>query len=223
LRSLSTMRVMDFLENYGDKGFIVLKTILEISTDPSVDHRLGDFSYRLLVIKLQGRGIDYNPTNILRILEKEYGIIEKTYDSKRQKWWRITDPNAVREAIAQYTGGTEASDPRIRLLIIKYNSLEPGTLLAKLRRLASKGELTSIDKKVFREIVFNEMDMIVSIMEKMMEYEGVFQNEIKILNEILSLSELVASKISGRNKGMEKAEIGEAEEKDKYSPIRFSY
>ena len=130
-RDLVKARVLDFLEKYGDKGFIVLKTAIEISLSNTNNRRFGDFSYQSLVFRLNSMGIGYNPSNILRILEREYGVIEKTYSSSRQKWYRFIDLDAVREALYEYSYGT--SDPRIRILKIKYNSLEPYSLLQRLR------------------------------------------------------------------------------------------
>ena len=188
-------RVLEFLSNYGDKGFIVLKTALEIALDPNIDHRLGDFSFKYLVFKLRKLGINYNPANLLRILEKEYGIIEKSYSSSNQKWWTFADLETTRRALLEYSGSTEVNEPKLRLLLIKYKSLEPSRILTTLRRLSFKNTLNAIDKKVFREIVFNELDQIVTILEEMMAYEDIFNEEILVLEEIISLAEMIASKI----------------------------
>ena len=108
-RDLVKARVLDFLEKYGDKGFIVLKTAIEISLSNTNNRRFGDFSYQSLVFRLNSMGIGYNPSNILRILEREYGVIEKTYSSSRQKWYRFIDLDAVREALYEYSYGTTGS------------------------------------------------------------------------------------------------------------------
>ncbi len=190
------LRVLEFLNNYGDKGFIVLKTALEVALDPSIDHRLGDFSHKLVVIRLRRSGVEYNPSNILRILEREYGITERTYDSKRQRWWRFIDTDSVREALLEYTGHSLEGDPRLRLLLLKYKSIEPLNILAQLKRLAAKNVLTPVDKKVFRSLVFNELEVVVDLLESMSMYEDVFEQETGVLREILSLAEAVANKIN---------------------------
>ncbi len=208
MQGLVRLRVVDFLDSYGDKGFIVLKTAIDIALDPSVDHRLGDFSYKLLVLRLQGRGVTYDPRNILRILERNYGLIERSYDSRRQKWWRFIDVEETRRALYEYYNGESLDEPRLRLLLLKYKSLEPLRIVELLRRLSSKDVLSSIDKKMFRGLVFDEMEKIVDIMEAMIQYEDVFQNEIKVLQEILELAELVAGKIEkGRGDGRERRGI----------------
>lgn len=195
MSDLIKLRTLEFLSNYGDKGYIVLRTAIDIALDPGIDHRLGDFSFKHLVFRLRRQGIIYNPANLIRILEKEYGLIEKTYSSSSQKWWSFVDLESIRKALLEYSGVEEAEEPRLRLLLIKYKSMEPSRLLNTLRRLSMKDSLNAIDKKVFREIVFGDLDKITSILEEMMAYEDVFSKEIMTLQEIISLAERIASKI----------------------------
>lgn len=183
-----------FLEKYGEKGLIILKAAYDISQDPNIDHRLGDFSYKHLVLKLASLGFSYNPTNMLRILEKDYGIIEKSYSSSNQSWWRFVDIEAVRSALGEYYG-TSIEDPRVKLLLIKYKSVEPWSTLEMLRRLAFKENLTNSDKENFKNFVFNNLDKIVELLNNMEKYEEVFAGEINVLREILNLADLVSSKI----------------------------
>ncbi len=194
-------RVLEFLRNYGDRGYLVLKIALEIALDPSIDHRLGDFSYKYLVFKLRRLGISYNPANLLRIMEKDYGLIERSYNSSSQKWWSFTDLEAVRKALLEYSGAEEIEDPRLKLLLIKYRSLEPLKILNMLRRLSMKTSLNPVDKRVFRDLVFNDMEKIVGILEEMMGYEDVFDKEIRILQEILGLAEHISARIEATYMG----------------------
>ncbi|ACL10670.1 hypothetical protein DKAM_0344 [Desulfurococcus amylolyticus 1221n] len=187
--------IEDFLSKYGEKAFIVLKTAYNISRDPNIDHRLGDFSYKHLVYKLAETGIAYNPANLLKVMEKNYGIIEKSYASKNQTWWRFSDIDAVREVLEKSINPETGDDPRIKLLVIKYRSLEPWNLLSILRKLALKERFNEVDKEVFRKLAFNDLEKIAGIIKEMMYYEEVFSNEIKLLNEILELAELVAGKL----------------------------
>jgi hypothetical protein len=196
--NLVRLRVFDFLNTYGDKGFIVLKTIVDLAFDPSIDHRLGDFNYRLLVMRLRRQGVDYNPINILRILEKDYGLIEKSYDTRRQKWWRLTDPETIRRTLYEYTGNISINEPRLRLILLKYKSLEPNRILSTLRRLAVKPVLSSVEKELYRNIVFRDLDKLASIVEEMMKYNDVFSNEINVIEEIFILAEKIADKIEGK-------------------------
>lgn len=197
-------RVIDFLNKYGDKGYIVLKTIIELTNDPEIDHRLGDFSYKHLVLKLRRIGIDYSPHNMIRILEKEYGLIEKTYISTTQKWWRLVDPETIRNTILEHSSGYSLEEPGLKLLVIKYRSIEPIYILNTLRRLVVKDKLNSSDKEFFKKIVFNELETIIDLHNKMQQYEEVFREELKILREIINLAERVSLKINNNAKYMNK-------------------
>ena len=200
MSEITRAQVLDFLRQYGDKGLLILRTALDIALDPNIDHRLGDFSYKHLVIRLRAMGINYNPSNLLRIMEREYSLIEKTYSSSNQKWWRFIDLDGVRNAVNEYMGGISFDDPRLRILLIKYRSLEPTRILSFLKRILTKPVISSIDKKVFKEIVFKELDLIAEILEKMIEYEDVFEKEIAVLNEIILLADRVAARFEGEKR-----------------------
>ncbi|MEM1628586.1 MAG: hypothetical protein QXP02_03155 [Desulfurococcaceae archaeon] len=184
-----------FLERYGEKALMVLKTAYDISRDPSVDHRIGDFSFKHLVSRLYNMGINYNPVNILRIMEKEYNIIEKSYTSSNQTWWRFRDIELVREILGEMLSGVDKGDPRTKALLVKYRSLEPLRTRDLLRRLAFKTELSNADKNVFKEFVFKELDKIISVLSEMEYYEDYFAPEIAMLREILNLAEMVSAKL----------------------------
>lgn len=187
-------RIKLFLEKYGEKGLVVLKAAYDISQDPNIDHRLGDFSYKHLVLRLATIGFNYNPVNLLRILEKEYNIIEKSYSSANQSWWRFTDIEAVRSALSEYYG-TSVEDPHVKLLLIKYKSMEPFSTLEMLRRLVAKENLTNGDKEIFKNFVFNSLEKIVELLNDMEKYGEIFSGEISTLREILNLADLVSSKL----------------------------
>jgi len=198
-------RVRLFLEKYGDKGLLVLRVAFELAQDPYIDHVYGDFSFKHLVLKLQTQGFKYNPVNLLRVLEKQYGVIEKSYTSSNQTWWRFVDFEAVRSILSEYYG-VSYEDPRLKYLLIKYRSLEPTSILDTLKRLASKDMLSTGDKEVFRELVFSVLDKIVEILREMEKYEDVFTAEMTVLKEILSLAEVVSSKLASRRSSMMRVE-----------------
>jgi hypothetical protein len=200
-----TERIRLFLEKYGDKGLLVLRVAFELAQDPYIDHRFGDFSFKHLVLKLQTQGFKYNPVNLLRVLEKEFGVIEKSYTSSNQTWWRFIDFEAVRSVLSEYYG-VSYEDPRLKYLLIKYKSLEPTSILDTLKRLTSKDVLSAGDREVFRDLVFNVLDKIVEILSEMEKYEDVFAAEITVLREILNLAELVSNKLTSRRSNMMRVE-----------------
>jgi len=195
--SVVKARAIEFIEKYGDKGLIVLKTAVELSYENSSRlKKMGDFSYSQLVMRLRSSGINYNPSNLLRILEKEYGLIYKSYESSTQKWYSFVDLDAVKDALDEYMGHpTALEDPKITYMRIKYRSLEPIRMLKLLRSMALKSSLTKNDKKLFKKMVFNDLKHVVEILDEMSEYMDIFSNEIKILNEILLLANTISSKL----------------------------
>ncbi len=207
-RDLLKARVHEFLERYGDKGFIVLKTAIEVSLSSYNGRRYGDFDYRGLVFRLRSHGVEYNPSNLLRVLERDYGIIEKSYSSSNQKWYRFIDLEGVREALYEHSGSI--SDPRIRVLKIKFNSLEPYNLLKRLKQLASKHVLSVHDREFVKKIAFSELDKICELIEQMSVYEEYFREEIMVLNEVIEYASIVSNKIGRVNKGVSKEVVREA-------------
>jgi len=214
-------KTREFLDRFGEKGYIVLKTAVEVALDPSIDHKYGDFSYKHLVFRLQRMGVGYSPHNLLRILEKEYGLIEKTYISTTQKWWRFVDIDAVRRALLEYSGISEIDDPRAKLLAVKYRALEPHAILNMLRRLLAKDKLSQADKEVFKRIVFGDLEVLVNLYTEMASYEDVFREELRVLEEILALADMVSRKIgalagikpiSGKRVRVEQQVLSEVEE-----------
>lgn len=183
-----------FLEKYGDRGLIVLRAAYEISKDPRVDHRFGDFNYKYLVQRLNHSGFKYNPINLLRVLEKEYRIIEKSYSSSNQTWWRFIDIDAVQSVLGEIHGAS-TRDPGLLSLLIKYKSIEPGRIISFLRRLLSKEILSEGERELFKQFVFSDIDKVVNILKDMEKYEDVFVKEIEVLREILNLADRVSSKL----------------------------
>ncbi|MEZ0394411.1 MAG: hypothetical protein ABWK00_05160 [Desulfurococcaceae archaeon] len=182
----------EFLAKYGERAELVLRIAFEVSTDPNVDHRLGDFSYKHLVARLLSMGISYNPANLLRIMERDYGIIDKSYVSSNQTWWRFVDQDAVREALS----GGAWDDPKISVILVKYRSLEPLSMLEALRRLYSKQRLSDADRKFLKRLAFEELPLVIQVMGEMEEHEEAFSAELKILREIVGLAEKVSAKLS---------------------------
>ncbi|MEM1611908.1 MAG: hypothetical protein QXH02_00980 [Desulfurococcaceae archaeon] len=187
-------RVRLFLEKFGERGLVVLKAAYEVAQDPNIDHRFGDFSFKHLVLKLSSAGFVYNPANVLRILEKEYGVVEKSYSSSSQTWWKFVDMEATRSVLNEYLG-MSVEDPKLKALLVKYRCMEPRNTLEMLRRLALKESLTNGDRELFKNFVFNKLDKIVELIVEMEKYEEAFAGELAILREILNFADMVSSKL----------------------------
>ncbi len=185
----------EFLAKYGDKGHAVLKAILAASRTRLGGPRLGDFSYRDVKEFLARQGISYNPSPLLSKLEKEYGLIETTYKSGGQHWWRIVDPDSIERAVARYEGAEESPDEepyRARMLRIQFYALNPDRIMETLYRLQRRKRLTPHEQKLLRQIVFEDLPRIVEFLEEAeASYPEELHAEILMAEAILQLAERI--------------------------------
>jgi len=204
-------RVLEFLAKYEERGLLVLKAAIAaaIARKREGGVKLGDFSYRDIVVRLRAQGINYNPSMLLRILERDYGVIETSYRSGNQHWWKFVDFDSVVEAVEAYEKGDDAigalkeddeeigleSDPRVELVRVQVAALRPRKLLKTLRVLAAKKRLTSRDVKVFQDLAFNVLPKLVHVLEEAREYEEELVEEIALLEKVLKLAVKIARKM----------------------------
>jgi hypothetical protein len=188
------MDINDFLAHYGERGRMLLRAIYEEAVYPSSEGKLGDFSFKSIKKRLSSYGLSYNPSPLLRILEREVGLIETSYKSSNQHWWKITDLNLLKTAI----GASEPlSDPKIRLLRIQFYSLDPLGILEYLEKLIKKKRILESDKRKFKKVVFEVLPGIVNFLEESEDYDEDLTIEREIANRILDLAETVSFKITG--------------------------
>ena len=184
-------RVLEVLVKHGDKAEAVLRAALSIALKnrEGGGSRLGDFDYHSVVKKLRLDGIDYNPSSLLNLLERDYGVIETTYRSSGGRhWWRFIDMRAVQEALAEYKGvpGSQAS-PRLKALRAKVMVLEPRRLLNTLFKMEGKNKLSEADKLLLKRLALVELDVIVDLIDELEKYAPAFSEEIEMLHEIVDL------------------------------------
>ncbi|MEM4476379.1 MAG: hypothetical protein QXG07_03740 [Desulfurococcaceae archaeon] len=194
LRNSMKERVREFIERYGDKAIAVLKAALELSSEAGCS--LGDFNSRDLALRLTAWGIDYNPSNLIRILEKVYGIIEKGSTSRGRAWYRFRDIDAVREELFSYMGYSREESPRIKVLRIKYRSLRIDLLMNKLRSIITKERLSKSDLEFIKDLAFKELDGVLQLIDEMSENESYFIKELKALKELVELADAASLKIT---------------------------
>ncbi len=184
----------EFLATYGERGYLVLRAIRDAALNSRLEARvrLGDFDFKSVKRRLKELGVDYNPSLLLARLEKEYGLIETTYKSGSQHWWRIVDPKAVEEALAEYEGREPAhsEDPRLRLLRIQFYSLQPERILEELRRIPARPRLGTREAQALRRIVFEDLPLLVEFLERARaEYPDELSAEIELAERILTEAE----------------------------------
>ena len=205
-------RTTEFLLKFGERGEAVLRAALDFSDEN--ENELGDFSYKGVVEKLTQMGYNFDPKMLLRSLEKDYGITETSYKSSNQHWWKFIDKEQVREALSD----SEEEDPRVRLVFLKFYSLDPKGLQKRLEFYYRKPSLTEIDKRNFRRLVFEELDQLVQLYEEALQYEET-QGIAQQINRLLTLAYKIGRRIYGKDnsKGLLEEKGEEREDNDAYS------
>lgn len=194
---MSRGRLSEFLARYGERGYAVLRAIIEESSSNWAGFRLGDFSFKGVKKRLSSWGLDYNPSLLLARLEKEYGVIETSYKSSSQHWWVIVDREALEEAVREYEGvGEEPSNEfRVKALKLQFYSLDPLGILKQLRRMLKQGRLSAQEKRLLRRIAFEDIPLLVEFAEKAVEYREALSRELAIVEEIIDVAEKLVSLI----------------------------
>jgi len=202
-------RVLEFLAQYGERGYAVLRAAVDaaLSSRSNRGVRLGDFSHREVVARLRAWGIEYNPSMLLRILERDYGVVETSYRSGNQHWWRFIDLDAVVEALEEYDRGTsvdeeaveEIEDPEVELFRLQVASLDLPGLIGELRRLAARPRLGRGELVRLRRLAFGELVEVVRLLRRAEEL-GVEGPEVELLREALALASRLSRRLlaSGR-------------------------
>ena len=172
----------EFLSKYGERGYYVVKAILDASLSGG-RAKLGDFDLKGLKERLRSMGLDYNPVPLLYSLERTYGVIRTTYRSSNQHWWEIVDRRALQEALAELGGGEEADDYEARLLRIQFYSLDPERILQQLRSSRRPRQLAA-------RLAFTTLPFLVKFLKKAKErYPDELAKEIDMAEQILELTE----------------------------------
>jgi len=208
MRDLSEAMVLDALYKYGERAYIVLRSAYELYQVNALSNRKlpGDFDVKSLMSKLRERGVNYNPNQLLRILEREFGIIETTYRSSNQRWWRFTNPSAVAKALSIYEGGVDEDlieDPEVLLLRLQTEVIDVRKLLNEVTELITKKTLTNSDRERVKELLFNDLTLVVRTFEKTQKYP----DEFKEFNDAVTLLLKYLVVLTKRFKGLPVSDV----------------
>ncbi|WP_238025639.1 hypothetical protein [Metallosphaera javensis (ex Hofmann et al. 2022)] len=177
-------RLTEALLKY-DKASIILRVAISI-VDERGRGEVGDFDYRTLTSRLLELGYDFEPKMILRALERDYGIIETSYKSSNQHWWRFIDLESVRESLDQ---GEE--DPEIVLIRTQAMSLGLEDLERKLHSLLQRGVKSDVDRAIFRKIAFEDLPLLLDVYRRSVQFEETKDITTRI-KKILTLASRIA-------------------------------
>lgn len=184
-----------FLAEYGERGRALLRFILEESRSSSGE--LGDFSFKAIRERFRVMGMEYNPSPLLAKLEKEIGVIETSYRSTTQRWWRIID----REAIEGALGSERELSLRAKVLRAQFYSLKPMEMLEALER--AKRSAGEAERSKLRRMAFEELPLLLRVVEeaKASGEEEALAEEIRLAKAIIDMfEEIVAREPSARER-----------------------
>lgn len=202
LVSVTESIIAEFLMKYGEKAKVVLKSAYELMNEYRVSGKelAGHFDFRGLIGKLEEVGLRYNPSQLLRIMERDYGIIETSYRTTAKRWYVFTDPDAVGRVLEKYVDFPGKmgllKDPELEVLKLQIKAINIDALYAKVKRLASKGFLTVIDEEMIRDIVFNDLPLVARVLKSVLKYEELFQDFISKAITVMRLMDELTTKSS---------------------------
>lgn len=190
--------VIDALSRYGGRAYYVLKAAIEVTEENRKLglSRLGDFDYRSLIAKLRSWGIDYNPSNLLKVLEKEYGIIRTVYRSSNQRWWIFNDLTSVRLALAE--GNEDVGNPEEELLAIQMAAVDVDRIISDLTSILGKERPGSADERRVKEIIFNELPQVVEVYNRASRYGEKYAEFLSKARRALDLARKAILFIKGK-------------------------
>ncbi len=204
--NVAEARAREFIEKYGERGQLVLRAALETAEEYRRVGKdaLGDFDYKGVVRKLKLYGLNYNPSPLLSKLEKEYALIETTYKSNGQHWWRFIDEDAIRLALEGEEEEEELEDPEVAVLKVQIAALELDEVKERLLKILNKKKMSVADKKWFKTFAFETLPLIAQVAQKVLE-EGYEDPELMEPVKVLQLA-LKVSKIA-KIKAVRKLEL----------------
>ncbi|MEM0005482.1 MAG: hypothetical protein QXJ56_06270 [Ignisphaera sp.] len=215
------MALLECYHRYGQRFVVVMKTAIGIAKENRLrgEQLPGDFDYRTLVDRLNSIGVQYNPSLLLRALEREYGVIETSYRSSNQHWYRFRDLESVEQILNSVAGIDVAEEePEVAMVKIQIKALQIRYWLGKLKALSIKTRLSRSDIELFRRFSFSILPKLVRILRKAEEYEDQLYTEIGIVKETVSLAQIVAERVNQDSAYVSKQLDGIDIAEDSYQP-----
>lgn len=182
--------ISDFIYRYGERGRALLEAIIRASRrlDKSSTTPLpGDFNYRSVVEELGMMGYTYNPSPLLRILEKEYSLVKTTLHTSGQRWYVLSNKEALEEYIEKLRSGGD-EDPESLVIRLQLESLRIDDIARVLKTLAGRRRWSDADYKKLYIISFKKLPKLVRIYRKIQEDPEKWGAYIRDIEEIFALA-----------------------------------
>ncbi len=192
--------ISDFVYRYGERGKAVLEAIVRAAqrlSRTSTPPLPGDFDYRSIVEELGIMGYSYNPSPLLRILEKEYSLIKTTLHTSSQRWYTISNREALEEYVERLRSGGD-EDPEAVVIRLQIESLRLEDIARSLKNLAEKKKWSDSDYKKLYDISFKKLPKLLKIYRKIQEDPEKWGSYIRSIEEIFMLARKLRSRVSIR-------------------------
>lgn len=196
--------ISDFIYRYGERGRAVLEAIVRASqrlAKDAVTPLPGDFDYRSVVEELGIMGYSYNPSPLLRILEKEYGLIKTTLHTSGQRWYVLSNREALEEYVERLRNGGE-EDPEALVIRLQLEALRIEEISKILKSLAGKKRWSDTDYRKLYDISFRKMPKLLRIYRKIQDDPERWGTYIRDIEEVFALAKKLRAR-SSPSKGSE--------------------
>ncbi|MDT7887682.1 MAG: hypothetical protein RQ885_01740 [Desulfurococcales archaeon] len=215
--------ISDFIYRYGERGRAVLEAVVRASqrlAREAMTPLPGDFDYRSVVEELGLMGYSYNPSPLLRILEKEYSLVRTTLHTSGQRWFVLSNKEAFEEYVEKLRSGGE-EDPEALVIRLQLEALRMDEISRILRSLASKKRWSDTDYRRLYDISFKKMPKLLKIYRKIQEDPERWGSYMRDIEEIFALAKKLKARTHPQRGSEEEAfkSIDHAEPGEEKSPL----
>lgn len=190
--------ISDFVYRYGERGKAVLEAMVRAAqrlARTSTPPLPGDFDYRSVVEELGIMGYSYNPSPLLRILEKEYSLIRTTLHTSSQRWYALSNREVLEEYVERLRNGGD-EDPEAVVIRLQIESLRLEDIVKSLKHLAEKKMWSDSDYRKLYDISFRKLPKLLKIYKRMQDDPERWGSYIRNVEEVFMLARKLRSRVS---------------------------
>lgn len=190
--------ISDFIYKYGERGRTLLEAMVRASNRISGSSTPvpGDFSYRSLVEELGMMGYSYNPSPLLRILEKEYALIKTTLHTSGQRWYVFSNKAALEEYVERLKSGSD--DPEAVVIRLQLEALRISDVEKILKTMLEKKRWGESDYERLYKISFKILPKMLRIYKRVQEDPERWGDIPRRIEEIFNMASRLRSRAPQR-------------------------